>query len=451
MRCRTLTGKLLAVQAIVTGLACCLLVAGVFATGAWLLRGDQDGELRSLARSLCQGIPVEARLRLLPYEQAARELLAESEVEGYRFELWGPSRTPVAQVGKLPGGGLSLAAPGEGCTSWPAPEPASVRAYRSCTVQCREGYRLRASAVDVLASAEVHRVAWVLLGVLPAAVVAGTLVGMAGVRRLLRPLHLLREAATRLEPAKRMALGVRVGEAELADLERAMDRLLARLGEALERERRFTQEASHELRTPLTHLRLRLERLGAVAGPQQRSAIEAAVRDVQFLERLVDALLLLARAEESAVPTTPVNLCDTARELAASYVERFPGVKLRVEAPDEVLVLGSEELLGRALANLLDNAVTYAGVQAEVVVCVRAEGDRAVVHVMDDGPGIPDEIRPHVFERFVRAPNVRGRVRGTGLGLAVVRAVVTRHGGEVRAVRREGGGEQITIVLPLAA
>jgi signal transduction histidine kinase len=241
--------------------------------------------------------------------------------------------------------------------------------------------------------------------------------------------------------------------AELASLERAIDGLLARVGDALAREKRFTQEASHELRTPLTLLRVRIEHLTQHLADRPALGGEAqeALRDVESLDRLVEALLLLARSESAGLPSTPVNLCDIAREAAARQIRALgkDGWTLEVTAPDEILVRGSEELLARAVSNLIENARKFGGDRPRVRVRVLEESGRGVIAVDDDGPGILPELRPLVFERFVRGPAERNRVPGVGLGLAVVRAVAERHGGDVSAGAGPLGGEEIRISIPL--
>src|SRR5207247_9403745 len=138
-------------------------------------------------------------------------------------------------------------------------------------------------------------------------------------------------------------------------------------------------------------------------------------------DRLVEALLVLARSESAGLPETPVNICDLAREAAARQA-RADGPSTRppeVDAPDEILVRGSEELLEPALGNLVENSRKFAGRAARIRIRVRREDGLGVIRVEDDGPGIPVELRPFVFERFVRGATDRHRVPGTGLGLAV--------------------------------
>jgi signal transduction histidine kinase len=146
----------------------------------------------------------------------------------------------------------------------------------------------------------------------------------------------------------------------------------------------------------------------------------------------------------------PVNVCDLARHASAERARADgPASPVpEVEAGDEVLVRGSEDLLAQILENLLENARKFAGGQARLRVQVGEEGDDVVVRVEDDGPGMAPEHRVHAFDRFFRSPVDRARVEGTGLGLAVVRSIVERHGGSVSAGPSVLGGEEVRVRLP---
>jgi signal transduction histidine kinase len=291
-------------------------------------------------------------------------------------------------------------------------------------------------------------VVWALLGVLPLAALAGTLYGRAVFRRALLPLQALESAAASAQPRSGLTLGVRARDREIAALEQAFDGLLARLGEAVQRERRFTQDASHELRTPLTVLRARLERARAQASAVED--IDAALAEVRRMDGLIESLVLLARADDAAIPMTPVNVCDLAR-LASAERARADGATSpppEVLASDEVLVRGSEDLLVRIFDNLLENARKFGGRDARLRVHVGEEGDQVVLRVEDDGPGMAAEHRPRAFDRFFRSPLDRARVEGTGLGLAVVQSIVERHGGSVSTGPSSLGGEEVRVRLP---
>jgi len=455
MRRPTLLRELIRTQGLVLASTCVLLILGALVTGAILLRTDQNSTLRGVAGSLCTAVAKERIEERLDHLGAAQETFSEASLSDLGLELLDGDGRTLVRSGTLP--------------AWPADSPGrptagcrSLGAYvlyggdrglRACAQPCGDGFTIRVTSEDVLSTPEARRTVLASLLVLPLAVALGTMVSSAAFRRSLRPLAQLRRAAGRLRPGQRTTLGVGAVPAELAGLEKAFDKVLARLSEAIEREKRFTHEASHELRTPLTSLRGRVDHIRSRLSdrPDLGGEADAALMDIDALDRLIEALLLLARSEATELPVTPVNLCDLARGLAARQARidgpASPG--LEVEAPDEILVRGSEDLLERAVGNLIENSRKFGGSEARIRIRVMSRDGAGVVCVDDDGPGIPDEYRARVFERFYRGAADRHRTPGTGLGLAVVRAIALRHGGEVSAVPGERGGAEIRIVLPL--
>ena len=434
----TLLGQLSRAHTLVVSGTCAFLVLATMGVSALLLRGAQDRTIEAAARDTVSGVVLEAREHGIDTEPAAREYFEETRLEGFRLELLDPAGDVLAAQGDLPGWdprGLPLRPGARAATL-------GARRFRGCTLWCGPGLAVRVVTVDVLHLPAVRRAAAVLLAALPLAAVLGTLSGRALFRRRLSDLSRLEAAVAVTEAEESAAIGGRAGTREIATLQDAFNGLLSRLGEALARERRFTQEAAHELRTPLATLRARLERSGA---PDP-----AALADVDALDRLVDTLLLLARSESAPLPSTPVNLCDLARDVAHRrfLIDGAASRRPEVEAPDEILVRGSEDLLSRALTNLVDNSRKFGGPAARIVIGVREEGARAVVSVADDGPGIPDGSVERVFERFFRAPETRGTTNGAGLGLAVVRAIALRHQGTVAARTSPLGGAELVLDLP---
>ncbi len=453
MRAPTLVRQLTQVHVLVVAFACALLVAGTMTASAWILRRDQDDDLRAMAQALCHTIAMERQASRADEVEIAGRVFREGAISGYRMELL-QAGTVRAAEGDLPQwtGNEGEPAPSRACRSTRLRSGEEVN-YRSCAETCNGHAVVRVVTADVLLQPQVRRVALGILSALPLAVFAGALVGAVWFRRQLRPLEDLRRAASELEARPGVALGVGARPMELQGLERAFDNLLERLGDAIGREKRFTQEASHELRTPLTILRGRIEHLvrQLEGRPELRQEAEGALADLLSLDRLVDALLILARSESVQLPTTPVNLCDLAREVASKEARANGHTEnpAQVLAPDEILVRGSEELLERALGNLIENSRKFAGEKARIRVRVFQDNGHGVIAVEDDGPGILPELRPLVFERFVRGPAHRNRVPGVGLGLAVVRAIAERHEGEVSTGPGALGGEEVRLSLPL--
>jgi two-component system, OmpR family, sensor histidine kinase TctE len=228
----------------------------------------------------------------------------------------------------------------------------------------------------------------------------------------------------------------------------AQRELIERLDHAYAAQRRLTTDAAHELRTPLAVLSLRLQRAKLAAA--DRPAVE---RDLAQMSRLVGQLMELARVEDPArledqAGLGPVNLARVAREAAAMVLPlaEEKGRPLEVEAAAVVSLPGRPDELRGALCNLMENALVHG--EGAVRVSVREEpggdaGRRVVVEVADQGPGIAEELREEVFERFRKAAPASP---GAGLGLAIVRQVVAAHGGEVRV--RPGPGCRVEISLP---
>jgi two-component system sensor histidine kinase MprB len=283
-----------------------------------------------------------------------------------------------------------------------------------------------------------------LLAVALAALLAWV-VGRAATRPVTRISAAARAVADSGDPSRRV---VAVGRDELADLGRTLNRMLARLetvqGElagTLDAQRRFMADASHELRTPLTSLRGNLDILARNPGMPAVERAEAVAElraEAERMSRLIDGLLHLARGD-AQVPggeRVAVDLADLAAGEVARVRRVAPGHHLRLDLPDRpVLVRSRDDLVHRALGNLLDNAVVHGG--PHVVVSLRIAPGMAVVRVRDDGPGIAAEELPHLFERFWRGPAARGR-SGTGLGLAIAAAAAHALGGGLTADSRPG-------------
>ena len=270
------------------------------------------------------------------------------------------------------------------------------------------------------------------------------------VGRTLRPVEQLRagaEAVTAADPARR--LPVPTAQDEVRRLAETLNGMLDRLEAGGARQRAFVADAAHELRSPLAALRTVLE-VALVhpdpAGPEP--SLRLALEEVLRMGRLVDDLLLLARLDAGVVRRTEVvDVAEVVRELAggAPAPEGGPAVLLDV-VPAQVLA--DRDGLRRVVRNLVDNARRHASAQVRVTV---RPGDQVELHVDDDGPGIPVEDRERVFDRFLRLDSPRSRdAGGAGLGLALVRELVTAFGGTVVAEQSPSGGARLRVRLPTA-
>lgn len=270
-----------------------------------------------------------------------------------------------------------------------------------------------------------------------------------GLRLGLAPLRALSDAIG-ARPARPPTLTNALVPAELRQLTRALDALVARLDAALSRERRFTADAAHELRHPLSVLRMELDLAGASVDDAARGRHLQRARDgLGRMERLVAQLLVLARVEsldrlEDVGPLSPATL---ARDVLAEAGERAAprGVSLSLHADETVRVRGSADLLVIAMRNLVDNAIAHGRRGGQVEVRVEQLGAAATLVVDDDGPGFDDASAGRAGERFAR-----GGGGGSGLGLSIARAIAALHGGVLEVGRSPAGGARVKLRLPAA-
>jgi signal transduction histidine kinase len=228
---------------------------------------------------------------------------------------------------------------------------------------------------------------------------------------------------------------------------------LGRLEESQARQRRFVADASHELRSPLANIRQHAE--VALAHPE-RSGTEKLARTVLTegtrMQRLVEDLLILARADEGTSPVrrAPVDLDDLVFEVAAGLRQSSP-LRVDTAAVSAGRVAGDQGQLQRMVQNLAENAARHA--KATIGFALREDPSGTTqLCVDDDGAGIAEADRQRIFERFVRLDGARARdAGGSGLGLAIVAEIVTAHGGTVTVGTSPLGGARFEVVLPSQA
>ncbi len=241
---------------------------------------------------------------------------------------------------------------------------------------------------------------------------------------------------------------------EVRPLVSALNDLLGRLGAALERERAFMADAAHELRTPLTALHLQMGALARANTDTERiEATEKLSAGVQRAIRLVEQLLSLSRQESRAEPArTQVHLDNLAREVVTELVPVSDAkrIDLGISESHPARILGDSDALHTLLRNLVDNAVRYTPTGGRVDVAVEqtdAAEPRALLRVVDTGPGIPPEDRARVFDRFYRRPGTSPP--GSGLGMAIVRAIADTHAATVTLdTGPDGAGLAVTVSFP---
>ena len=271
------------------------------------------------------------------------------------------------------------------------------------------------------------------------------------------------------ETAHTIMAGDLAGRLPVAGTGDELDRLADNVNAMLERIeglmrglKEVSDNIAHDLKTPLTRLRNRCEQAlrGAKGDADYRAALESTIAESDELIRTFDALLMIARAESGQARDnmTEFDAAEIARDVGELYepLADEKGLALKVEAPATAPVRGNRELVSQALANLVDNAIKYAGPEtskingapAEIVVQAGADGERITLTVADHGPGIAEPDRGRVVERFVRLEQSRSQP-GSGLGLSLAAAVARLHGGELKFEDNHPGLRSV-IALPRA-
>jgi len=300
------------------------------------------------------------------------------------------------------------------------------------------------------------------------AVLAAGLIGFSLARTAFKPVEKIIEAAASIQRGSdlKRRIDYRGPRDELYTLAETLNGMLERLEnmyrrleEINESQRRFVADASHELRTPLTTIRGNAElllKMGDSLPDTRAEALADIAGEAERLTRLVSNLLYLARADAGqAFETCPVQLQDlmeravdglkftTDRRIATEGLEDLPeALKVNVNA----------DLIIQAVNILVDNAVKYTPAEGEVTLGVSAGGgpdpETVSIYVRDSGPGIPEEEREEIFERFYRGKTFRGK-SGSGLGLSIAQWILQKHGGRVALSSMEGGGSCFSLLLPM--
>jgi len=299
--------------------------------------------------------------------------------------------------------------------------PSGERLLLGTSVEDRE--RMRASLLEALVGA--------LLLAIPLGLIGG--------------LVLLRVTERRARAVGRVATQIAAGDfthrldeqaegEEFAMVAAAINAMLERIEELVEQLRLVTDSLAHDLRSPLTRMRANIEKAaGYAAAEPEQQALEAISGDIDRLLRLISATLEIGRAEAGMgrQQFAEFDLGELLRDICEIYqpVAEERGMSIEVENAMAIRYLGDRQMIGRAVANLTDNALKYAG-QGNIRFVAADLGDRVEVTVSDAGPGIPKELRADAVGKYRRLEEAR-TTEGSGLGLAMVRAVARLHGGEV--------------------
>ena len=259
------------------------------------------------------------------------------------------------------------------------------------------------------------------------------------------------DAAGRIEAGE---YGVQVAERgprELRTLARAFNAMSARLAAADRNRRAFVADLTHELRTPLAIIRGQAEGIGDGVYPGDPAHVTPILDAAASLDTLVDALATMTLADVGSLrlKREAVDVPVLVTSSLAAFQSAADAASVRLVAdlePDLPAVDADPARIRGVLGNLLSNAIRYTPSGGTVTASARRAGDRVAFAVRDTGQGIPDELRPRIFERFVKGPGSPG----SGLGLAIAKDVVSAHGGTIEAISEVGKGTEIRFTLPVA-
>lgn len=291
-----------------------------------------------------------------------------------------------------------------------------------------------------------------------AALVAIALASVAGLgyaNRLVRPIERITATAQALRRGESDARTGFEGEDEIAVLGRTLDEMADAIEADRELERRLTADVAHELRTPLQAIQATVEAMQDGVLPADEERLGTVRDETVRLGRLADAILELTRLERGSLPfdLRRIDLAAPVRAAVDSHEALFEaaGLTLSVAVAPNLMIDGDSDRLQQAVGNLMSNAARYTPEGGEVLVTASKRDGAALIEVSDTGIGVADADLPHLFNRFWRADDARARsTGGLGIGLAVTKEIVERHGGRICVERRPEGGSRFSITLPLA-
>ncbi|HYL38785.1 MAG TPA: heavy metal sensor histidine kinase [Bryobacteraceae bacterium] len=332
--------------------------------------------------------------------------------------------------------------------------------YRTFTTTAEvrgEQYRILVATPLDGTEATLRRARSLLLWTAPAVLLIASLGGYWISRRALAPVDAITQAARSIGIENlSQRLEVPVTGDELQRLSETWNGMLARLEAAVGRLSQFTADASHELRTPIALIRTTAELALRRERPAEtyREALRQIVAESERMSRLVEDLLLLARADAGlpGLPLERIELTPLVRDVCeqGEVLARARQLDLSAEVPEEpVYVRANDPALRRLLLLLLDNAVKYTPAGGRITVTVGSDGSGSTVAVSDTGIGIPESALPHVFERFYRADQSRHRDSGgAGLGLSIAKWIAERHHASLEVESESGRGATFRVRFP---
>jgi heavy metal sensor kinase len=305
-----------------------------------------------------------------------------------------------------------------------------------------------------------HQFTWVYAGVIPGALILGSLMGWFMAGRALKPVLAVAQTAQRISGSNlSLRIPTRESGDELDYLILTFNRMIQRLEASFQQIKQFSTDVSHELRTPITAIRGQLEvaLFTAKTTEQYREAMFNALQDIDRLSQIVRALLLLSQAESGqlALQKSRLNLSGVVEDLVEQFQipAEAAGVRLTADIAEGCFADADRVQIERMITNLLSNAIKFTPERGEVRVRLRPAEECIEIIVEDTGRGIPTEHLPHIFDRFYRVPGsgtAPNPEQGLGLGLSFVAWIVKAHRGKIDVESTPGQGTRFTITLPAA-
>jgi two-component system OmpR family sensor kinase len=416
-----------------------------------------DGNLQSIAEAVLDSRHAANRPDLRAASPVASSAIAASgaapdgDEEGIVLQAWDQSGQPVFMSDPK----VSLPYPRS--TGW-STHRINGQDWTVYSIRSDSGVAQAAQRVVARQQMAAESAGKVILPLVGMSVVVGGLL-LYGLRRGLRPLEETAREIARRSDGSLDPIGLRGVPREFHSIVDSTNGLMHRLGAVLSGQRRFIADAAHELRTPVTALRLQLELLRQADESGRQQALEDLAAGVARAERLTQQLLAIARVEPDGAELrlTRIDLAELVRSTVTAFSVKAEnaGIDLGADAPGALSVKGDFEQLSVLLNNLVENALRYTPSGGVVDVIARQSGSGAVLIVRDDGPGIPEDERERVFERFYRcadAPAAARHAGGSGLGLSIVQSIAQRHGSQVQLIAGPGGrGLQAQVTLGLVS
>jgi signal transduction histidine kinase len=296
----------------------------------------------------------------------------------------------------------------------------------------------------------------ILIYLMAAALIITSLVIWIFTGRVLKPLTDMTNISTQIANADDLARRVNIinlQDDEVGKMALAFNKTLARLEKLFVTQQRFLGDVSHELRTPLTVIKGNIGMIRKF-GPDEES-MESIEDEVDRLNRMVGDLLLLHQAESGVMPLDMIKvdldviLTEVLKQMGVLAANK---VGLKLTAIEPAAINGDKDRLKQVFINLISNSIYYSQRKGTVRVSLQKVNDRAMVTIIDDGPGISEGDLPHIFERFYRGDKARTRTKtsGFGLGLSIANMIVEKHCGKIEVESKIGKGTTFRVDLPLA-